>query len=553
MKRRLLPGLALPLALLATACPSGYEMKLVPGAGHVNAKAVITDLADEAREKCKAGLEPYVHCETEPLLCRTDPSTREVVSDATCEGTKTLLTFVHTSDAQLKEDQVGLDGPLSVGVYDRINGASQRNRDLERYDFSVLLANVLGINSLAAAGGTRAPGAYGACAKPLAPSFVLHTGDAVDAGMFSELFEFLTVMRQLDVPFFNAVGNHDTLFFGTFPKGVMRGVDVTLPFVPLGDLDRFLRAHDADATFDDPSIPYAAMTDHSGTLRDHPGLPEPGTPPAPFFGSKYSGFDLICPTPPPETDREKAERKLRDGRMASPSFPVSGSRLCSDAHGYYGQDFLLPDENGRHRKVRLLVLNTAELGPATLVEALEQRSRGSMREEQYLWLASELAGHRERDTLFLVAGHHTLGSFYGAEDGRLRNMLLAEPRVAAYLSGHTHVDALRKFERPNGIPLWEDTAGSTLVYPQLAHLVDLLERPNGELYLRVRTFRQRVSDVFCSSDCNLKYLAARARVGAYDDIHDGDHRLESVAKVAGNGMFRVSGFDGVEKGNGSAK
>ena len=270
-------------------CPSGYEFKLVPGQAHVNARSVIVDLAKQATTNCAEGLRPYVHCESEPLLCRSDPLTRVTVPGDVCSDLRPLLTFVHTSDAQLKEDQVALDGPVSVEVYDHINGACQRDPELERYDFAVFLATMLSVNSLEEKkDGSYSPAAYAPCPAPLPPSFVLHTGDAVDAGMFSELFEFLAIVRQLEVPFFNAVGNHDNLFFGTFPKGVMRGVDVTLPFVPLGDTDRFLRAHNADATPDDFSIPYSPETDHSETRTGHPSPRLPARRPRPISGATIS-------------------------------------------------------------------------------------------------------------------------------------------------------------------------------------------------------------------------------------------------------------------------
>lgn len=541
-----------------TGC-SRYEFKLVSGQAHVNARNVIGDLAKQATMNCAEGLHPYVHCESEPLLCRSDPLTRATVPDQICNDLQPLLTFVHTSDAQLTEDQVALDGPHRAGVYDGLTGANHRDPELERYDFAVFLATMLSVNSLGERkDGTYAPASYAPCPPPLPPSFVLHTGNAIDAGMSSELFEFLAVVRQLDVPFFNAVGNHDNLFFGTFPKGAMRGADALLPFVPLGDTDRFLRAHSAGRAPDDFSIPHSPEADHPETRQGHPLPPALGTPPAPYFGSDYSGFDLFCPT---ATATAKEQEKVRSAHLGSPSFPVPTGNLCTDAHGYYGEDFLLPKVPGRpDRKVRLLVLNTAEVGPKTLDQALDRHGRGTMRDEQYLWLGRELAGNRDRETLFIVAGHHDLAGFFEGQDGRLRRILLAEPRVTAYLSGHTHTDAIHRFDRPTpsgtpggvnprgtpggakGVPLWEVTAGSTLVYPELAHLVDLMERPNGETYLRVRSFRQRVGDAWCGSDCDLKYLAARGRTGAFNDQHDGDVRLEREAKMNSNGLFRVSGF-----------
>jgi hypothetical protein len=456
------------------------------------------------------------------------------------------MTFVHLSDAQLKEERVALSGPLDISVYDGISGGSRRNPELERYDFAVFLATLLGINSVNDAGGSNNPAAYGKCPKPLAPSFVIHTGDSMDAGMFSELFEFLTIVLELEVPFYNAVGNHYNLFFGTFPKQAMKGFDVTIPFVPVGDTDRFLEAHHPDASMFDLSIPYRPSISHEPTVEPRNCQPpKEGEAPQPCWGSDYFGFDLYCPIPRQlRSGRERAMDKVRSKRMASPSFPRHEGSLCPDARGYYGQDFVLPSKPGApKRKVRLVVLNTAEMTPKTTEEALEQQSKGAMRDEQYLWLTHELESHRDGQTLFIVAGHHTLSRFIGTQENRLRDILLAEPRVGLYLSGHTHVNAMHSYARKNGPALREVTAGSTLVYPQLGNFVDVLERRStGELYARIRSFRQRISDVWCSSDCDLKYLAARGRRGAFNDNVDGDWRTEQVAKTNANALFPISGF-----------
>jgi hypothetical protein len=144
--------------------------------------------------------------------------------------------------------------------------------------------------------------------------------------------------------------------------------------------------------------------------------------------------------------------------------------------------------------------------------------------------------------VFLVAGHHNLGGFVEDQQGALKNLLLGEARVLAYLAGHTHVNAIHRHARRTGQALWEVIAGSTLVYPQLANFVDILERADGEIFLRVRSFRQQLSDTLCDNDCALRELARRARRGAFNDFADGDRRLESVAKRRANGLLRVSSF-----------
>lgn len=553
MKRAALAVAALSGLGLA-GCPSGYRFRSVPGEGTVQTRSVIVDLTNDACTECDDGLMPLVHCEADPSLCRRELESDHLLDTTICSDLSPLLTFVHMSDAQLKEHQVQLDGPLGVRFYDGVVSGAGRDPELERYDFAVLLATVLGVNHA-----VRAPAdarLYAPCPAPLAPSFVLHTGDAMDAGMFSELYEFLGIMNQLDVPFYNAVGNHDVLFFGTFPKDRMKGLDVTLPFVPVGDVDRILRAHHPEAHLEDFSIPYrtakAGRDDRVGSCRSsqapiEPDCKEaaPGEPPHPCWDSRYSGFDLICAAPQPGKGGAAAAAASLDAqRRPAPSFPRRApDGLCPQAHGYYGQDFwLAPASTGAARKVRLLVLNTTETGPQSTSEALEQRSRGRMREEQYLWLERELASHHDAQTLFIVAGHHTLTSFVPEQRGWLQAILIGEPRVAVYLSGHTHVANVRSFERPSGARLWEVTAGSTLVYPQLANFVDLLERPTGEVYVRVRSFRQRMSDAPCAGQCDLGQLAARGRLGAFHDRTDLDWRAEASAARQSNGIFRVGAF-----------
>ena len=173
-------------------------------------------------------------------------------------------------------------------------------------------------------------------------------------------------------------------------------------------------------------------------------------------------------------------------------------------------------------------------------------AKGNIQPEQLRWLHHELTRGDDggAEVFSLVVGHHQLSGFlHDDQQERLRAILMTSPRVLAYLSGHTHQDASTAHRRLDGSTLWELTAGSTLVFPQLSRLVELLEGPDDRLWLRVATFRQQLSDhaddLPPSSRC--AQLARRAKLGrdgARSD-NDQDREDEAVAIEHANGLFPV--------------
>lgn len=468
--------LVLLLAVCVVGCPSGWRLVRVEGeVGTIHpdlwdVAACTSQEIDERLEAeadttgCAARVKPLLHCASKPNadLCRSEPDgDHRKLHD--CSKLESLLSFVHLSDAQLKDHRIVMDGAVPIGVYDALTGTASRNPELERHDDAVLLATVLAANQL-----DRAP-PLGACKAPAPPRFAIHTGDAIDAGMFSELIQFMAVMTRLKMPFFNSVGNHDNLFFGTFPVEHMRGLNVVVPSVPVVDTDRFMRFHAGDGGDFDLSLPNPSQKGegHQPTLRGcakrHGPICKPhlGTP-----KSYYQGFDLICQK------------------------PGKNGPLCPEARGYYAFDLPLPPEG--KRKFRAIVLNTAEIVPTTVGEGFNRRSKGNMLPEQLRWLRDELA--RPAD-FHLVFGHHNLGLFLHDDQAEhLKKLLVETPTVLAYVTGHTHVDTLRAYPRKGGGKLWEIIAGSTLIFPQLARVVEVLEHPDGRLYMRVASFRQQLGD-----------------------------------------------------------
>ncbi len=545
------------LALLATiaglaGCPSGYRLVRTEGEGGIlrptywqelqcTKQEIAKELPTDAH--CAAWLWPRIHCSEAKhrVLCQGPPASPPL-PDAACAGLKSLFSFVHMSDAQLKEHEIHMAGDLSEVQYDGLTNGALRDELLERHDDAVLLATMLGVNAML---GARPPGfdkAFGACPAPAPPRLAIHTGDAVDAGVFSELIQFLGAVEQLDIPFFDAVGNHDNLFFGTFPPEHMKGLNVVIPFVPIVDTDRFMRLHSQFASDYDLSLPRIVRQGHLPSTKGctiHPA----GTPcAAPDLGarSQFHGFDLAC----------------------GPDWTGRAGELCTEARGYYAFDVQLPSEQ-RRRTLRFIVLNTAEIVPETVGSAFHRLSKGNMLPEQLRWLEAELDRPGEAETFALVFGHHNLGSFLEeSQADRLRDLLTGHPRVLAYVSAHTHVDRFEKHPRPQG-ELWEIGAGSTFIYPQLARIMELLEGPRGELFLRVMSFRQQLGDgakeisarplpapppaqdacapmrrdaSFCS---RLARRAQLGRFGAWRDKADDDWRDEEKALLHANALLPV--------------
>jgi 3',5'-cyclic AMP phosphodiesterase CpdA len=364
---------------------------------------------------------------------------------------------------------------------------------------------------------------YGDFKTPLPPQFVVHTGDAVDAGLVREVGEFLAVMHQLDVPFFSAVGNHDNLFFGTFPPP-----DVKAPeWESLRTTDDFVREHDALAS----SFPRSF---HDPTLN---GLPRPifTTPArAPRLPcSTASGFDLYEPTHTKRPGYYSVAIDLPDPDEAIP--PPARRNFC-------------PAQRVKHpheRRVVFIVLNTAAVQPNGFLQGLfVRKSAGELDDEQREWLDKQLDAPSDRCTWFLVAGHHPVDSFFAPQRDEFYERLVKNQRVLAYFAGHTHRNSIRRHPRDPRSPaqLWEIVSGSTLVHPQFGLMVDLLfdyTRPEAEAelaYLRVRSFRQRLSD--SDQDCGqLSEYARLGRLGSVADQVDGDWTDEEVAIHQSNGLI----------------
>ncbi|HEX8109698.1 MAG TPA: metallophosphoesterase family protein [Kofleriaceae bacterium] len=116
-----------------------------------------------------------------------------------------VASFLHFSDVQLREPGAKLGGQSLSHQLDKIVKSFERNYGQELYSMFVYGALVRTANEelMLPPDPERPP-----------PQFMIHTGDAVDAGLTSEFEMFRNYSDFLQIPWYQVLGNHDVLAFG---------------------------------------------------------------------------------------------------------------------------------------------------------------------------------------------------------------------------------------------------------------------------------------------------------------------------------------------------
>jgi hypothetical protein len=210
---------------------------------------------------------------------------------------------------------------------------------------------------------------------------------------------------------------------------------------------------------------------------------------------------------PPDPERRFADRPTYRGLHAT------GRQ--ADAHGFGHID---PGELTASRGaasyyafspkpgLRLLSINT-------VAEGDRLRSNGNLDDPQFRWMERELRAAEARGELVIVFGHHPIASLTNpapdedAGDCALRavfgpgcdrdprrsrplhlgpdlaRLLLAHPRVVAYVAGHTHENRITPFAREGGGGFWGIETASEIDWPIQSRLLELMDNRDGTLSL----------------------------------------------------------------------
>lgn len=402
-----------------------------------------------------------------------------------------LFSFLHFSDAQIREPEAKLTNAEASRQLDQLISSFERDYEQELYARFVYSALVDTAN--------KELGEVEQDDRPK-PQFMIHTGDSVDAGLVSEFDEFRRTSDQLQIPWFQAVGNHDILAFGNL-RLLKRETQEAIK-----ETSHAARVEsDAMCSIDEPEctctqvadlVRYMLIPKPDNLGRTGPPNELPGAIPALLkricirhrvandrfvMDPRNAGDDATSAFLRAQCERvggqclahapAAAETRFKYPIVGDPA-PCAELESASNAavnrsqlHGfdlasnklspYYCFQIQTSDES---RKAWAVVLNTSA----------KTGAYGALDEDQLCWLDALLPGQRtggqleplrkrcaarpakfaktnigDRD-LVLAFGHHPLWDFHAeATSNTLVDVLASSKNVVAYFGGHTHTSQLR--------------------------------------------------------------------------------------------------------------
>jgi hypothetical protein len=399
-----------------------------------------------------------------------------------------LISFVHMSDAQIRNENATILSPEESEFFDKYIGGLVHHRVQEIADRYIYMALVGTVN------------AYFEGAQNIdKPLFMIHTGDAVDAGLMDELYDFIAISDGLEVPWFNVVGNHDVLAFGTMIPGKETRLSA-------GSLS-------AKVTMDPrvkPADGHDLLPQELGSGRFICDWRNAGS----GTGEIHRLFTRAHLKPDRQGGMignftEQDPLYLRWGRTRMEMGHGFGLNLGPREGNYHlpvkrpdgGDRFQWKAENGKclEFRVRMVGLQTSRIrdgGP-----------EGVFDDDAMAVLAEALDEAERNKELVLVFGHHPLNKF--VEGGRgedLANTLHEHPNVVAYFSGHTHKHRITRHVDRDEVDkrFWEVVTGSILEYPQQARLVTLGYIGGGIGYLQTSVFGHTFQSDACQDSTACK-------------------------------------------------
>ncbi len=378
------------------------------------------------------------------------------------------LTFFHLSDVQLRDEQVRLYDKETSKLADYIIPSFEHGPLQEVFDGAAYYAIIQTINASVKHYPTD---------NPLKPKFMIHTGDAIDAGVVNELYEFLYISNEIGIPWYNAIGNHDVGTFGNIEPKMIYVNDPFVEFMTMHSKFNFINLH--HSTYE--HYPFVNVSPKNTDI-------EPTTTQNPPFLSKYNGFDKLKYT---------TDQIGRD------------DVICDDCPGYYSIELKKTDESTKDPAIQMIVLDTG----------FNFGAYGNVSPQQLAWLETEI--NKSKSEIVLIFGHHNLKSI--SNGNVLKELFAANPAVVAYFCGHTHEHQINYYSgKENTFGFWEVITGATFAYPMQGSLVRVkYEAGVGilEIYAFEHTIQEKYIDQNGLQHASELYKHAQlAYAGAVADI-----------------------------------
>lgn len=256
------------------------------------------------------------------------------------------------------------------------------------------------------------------------------------------------VAPGLNIPWYSVFGNHDGLVQGNFPQ--------TLQFSAIG-------VGPLKVISPPPGV---SDIDVKEALEDLDPL-------------RLVGDLVVSPYVRPVTPDPKRHSVTRE-QIVAEHFTTTGSpeghgftkTNLADGTAYYSFD------KGRFRHVVMDTVNP------------NGYADGSLDQEQFAWLKATIKATRKA---VIVYSHHTSGTMSnpfvltGGDPSAPRILgdevvayLLTQPRVIAWVNGHTHRNGVTAHKRADGKGgFWEINTASHIDYPQQARIIEIADNRDG--------------------------------------------------------------------------
>ena len=367
------------------------------------------------------------------------------------------LSFIHLSDVQLRDVRVYMFRKELTHLLDYISDGFEHEPDLVFYDYSYYLTQI-GImrqlqNRLSAAE---------------RPSFMIHTGDALHMGVVSELYEFIYITNKLNIPWYNALGNHDYEVYGNLSSKDVGVIDPNMGFQTVGSRYNFINIHGQGFAVDKQVYFSPDNAPDDDTTRE--------------TRSVYNGFD------------RKGSGFLEEGKLRERL-----DKACRHCPGYYHFEALEP--KGGDPGILFVVLDTStkdfRFAKGTVYRHKEVVGSPdeSRRLEQINWLRGILEEYAAKGNWMVLAfGHHALnGKNFFDDSYKKVTELFHNPRynVVAYFCGHSHEHLVTYHKNPHHAErfgFWEIKTDGIMEYPKKGSLVNIVCMGEGYWEITLQSF-----------------------------------------------------------------